>query len=572
LALAGVALVAAAAAVLAFGLVIREVVDSGLGSGGEGALDRSLALFLVVVSLMAVAVGARVYLVNWLGERVVADLRKSVFSHVLKLDTGFFEATRTGEVISRLTTDTTLLQTVVGSTLPITMRNLLLAVGGVVMLLATSPKLTLFVLLGVPLVVVPVWLLGRRVRQLSRESQDRIADLAANVDEVLYGIRTVQAFCHEAVDRRDYGGHVEAAFSAATRRARLSATLSAFVMLLTFGAVGLVLWIGGQDVLAGRMSGGELSAFVFFAVLVAGSVGALSEVAGELMRAAGAAERLMELLAAEPAVAPPTHPRPLPEPSRGHVVFRRCGFSYPSRPQEPVLREFDLDIAPGRTVALVGPSGAGKSTVMQLLLRFYDPQAGRIELDGVDLRTADPVQIRRRIALVPQEPVIFGTSARENIRYGLVDASDEDVQRAAEAAHATEFLSRLPDGLDTYLGERGVRLSGGQRQRIAIARALLRDPAVLLLDEATSALDAESEKAVQMALEELMAHRTTLIIAHRLATVRKADCIVVMQEGRIVATGRHDELVAGGGLYARLAALQFRDAPDGVAAASLAAR
>ncbi len=573
LALAAVALVAAAGAVLAFGLVIREVVDSGLGSGSEAALDRSLGLFLVVVSLMAVAVGARVYLVNWLGERVVADLRKTVFAHVLTLDTGFFEITRTGEVISRLTTDTTLLQTVVGATLPITMRNLLLAVGGVVMLLATSPKLTLFVLLGVPLVVVPVWLLGRRVRRLSRESQDRIADVAANVDEALYGIRTVQAFCHEAVDRREYGGHVEAAFAAATGRARLSATLAALVMLLTFGAVGLVLWVGGQDVLAGRMSGGELSAFVFFAVLVAGSVGALSEVAGELMRAAGAAERLMELLAAAPAVAAPENPRPLPEPSTGRVAFRRCSFSYPSRPQEPVLREFDLEIAPGQTVALVGPSGAGKTTVMQLLLRFYDPQAGRIELDGVDLRTADPREIRRRIALVPQEPVIFGTSARENIRYGAQDAGDEEVLSAAEAAHAIEFLERLPDGLDTYLGERGVRLSGGQRQRIAIARALLRDPAVLLLDEATSALDAESEKAVQLALEALMANRTTLIIAHRLATVRKADRIVVMEQGRIVATGRHDELVAGGGLYARLAALQFRDVPeDGVAPASRAAR
>jgi len=561
--LAAAALIVAAASVLAFGLVIREVVDQGIGSGNAATLNGALLLFLGVVSLMALSVGARVYLVNWLGERVVADVRKAVFSHVLTLDTGFFESTRSGEVISRLTTDTTLLQTLVGSALAITIRNLLLIIGGVVMLLVTSLKLTLLVLVGVPLVVVPVWLLGHRVRHLSRISQDRIADVAANVDEVLYGIRTVQAFRHEAVDRRVYGGHVESAFDAATARARVSGALTSLVMLLTFGAVGLVLWFGGQDVLAGHMSGGELSAFVFFAVLVAGSVGALSEVAGELMRAAGATERLMELLSTRPAVAPPNAPVALPDPAAGHVAFRHVSFSYPSRPSEPVLRSLELDIAPGETVALVGPSGAGKSTVMQLLLRFYDPLDGQIDLDGVDLRTAHPAEVRRRIAMVPQEPVIFGTSARENIAYGLEGATDSDIRLAAEAAHASEFLDRLPDGLDTYLGERGVRLSGGQRQRIAIARALLRDPAVLLLDEATSALDAQSEKSVQLALEELMAGRTTLVIAHRLATVRKADRIVVMDAGRIVAAGQHDDLVARGGLYASLAALQFRDGPAG---------
>jgi ATP-binding cassette subfamily B protein len=561
LAVAALALVIAAASVLAFGVVIREVVDSGIGSGQAASLNQSLLLFLGVVTLMALSVGARVYFVNWLGERVVADVRKAVFSHVLSLDAGFFETTRTGEVISRLTTDTTLLQTVVGSTLAVSVRNLLLIVGGVVMLLITSLKLTLFVLIGVPLVVIPVWLLGSRVRRLSRISQDRVADIASRVDETLYGIRTVQAFRHEPVDRKVYGERVEAAFNAATARARVSGTLASLVMWLTFAAVGLVLWLGGQDVLAGRMTGGELSAFVFFAVLVAGSVGALSEVAGELMRAAGATERLLALLSTRPAVAAAERPLPLPEPPVGRVTFEGVSFSYPSRPDQPVLRRFDLRVEPGETVALVGPSGAGKSTLMQLLLRFYDPQQGRIELDGVDLRLADPAEIRRRQAVVPQEPVIFGASVRENIAYGLTDVSDAAIHAVAAAAHATEFIERLPDGLDTYLGERGVRLSGGERQRIAIARALLRDPAVLLLDEATSALDAHSEKVVQLALDELMAGRTTLVIAHRLATVRKADRIVVMDEGRIVAVGRHEALVAAGGLYANLAALQFRTQP-----------
>jgi ATP-binding cassette subfamily B protein len=558
LAAAAFALLVAAASVLAFGLVIREVVDKGISSGEAAALNRSLLLFLLVVSVMAVSVGARIYLVNWLGERVVADVRKAVFAHVLSLDAGFFETTRTGEVISRLTTDTTLLQTLIGSTLAVSVRNLLLIIGGLIMLLVTSLKLTLFVLIGVPLVVIPVWLLGSRVRRLSRISQDRIADVAARVDEALYGIRTVQAFRHEPVDRQLYGEQVEAAFVAATARARVSGALAALVMLLTFAAVGLVLWLGGQDVLAGRMTGGDLSAFVFFAVLVAGSVGALSEVAGELMRAAGATERLLPLLVTEPAVAAPDQPVPLPLPPLGRIAFRSVSFSYPSRPGQPVLHQFDLRVEAGETVALVGPSGAGKSTLMQLLLRFYDPQHGHIEFDGVDLTLAAPGDIRQRLAVVPQEPVIFGASVRENITYGLTGVSDADVHAVAAAAHASEFIEQLSEGLDTYLGERGVRLSGGQRQRIAIARALLRDPAVLLLDEATSALDAESERVVQLALDELMAGRTTLVIAHRLATVRKADRIVVMDEGRIVAVGRHEELVAAGGLYANLAALQFR--------------
>ena len=553
------ALLVAAMAVLGFGLVLQQVVDHGLSSGSATALNQALLVFLVVVTVMAASVAARVYLVTWIGERVVADIRKAVFAQVLKLEPAFFEVTRTGEVISRLTVDTSLLQVVVGSTLAIAVRNALLISGGLVMLILTSGKLALLVLLGVPIAVIPLWMLGHRVRSLSRNSQDRIADIGAFVDEVLYGIRTVQAFCHEPIDRQRYSEQVEAAFEASTQRSRVSALLTATVMLFTFVAVSLVLWVGGHDVLAGRLSGGQLSAFVFYALLVAGSVGALSEVAGDLLRAAGATERLLELLNTRPAISPPATPVALPEPPRGAVELSRVTFNYPSRPDRPALSELSLRLQPGQKVALVGPSGAGKSTVLQLLLRFYDPDSGVIRFDGVDIREADPQQLRQRIALVPQDPIIFGADAWENIRYGLADVSDADVRSAAEAAHAAEFLDQLPQGFNTYLGERGIRLSGGQRQRIAIARAILRDPAVLLLDEATSSLDAESERLVQEALEQLMQSRTTLIIAHRLATVRKVDRIMVMDQGQLVASGRHEELVEENGLYARLAALQFRD-------------
>jgi ATP-binding cassette subfamily B protein len=559
---AAIALLVAAAAVLGFGVVLQGVVDEGLSSGSGAALKRALLLFLIVVTVMAASVAARVYLVTWIGERVVADIRKAVFGQVLRLEPAFFEVTRTGEVISRLTTDTSLLQVVVGSTLAIAVRNALLIGGGLVMLSITSGKLALLVLLGVPVAVIPLWLLGHRVRRLSRSSQDRIADIGALIDEVLYGIRTVQAFCHERIDRRRYGERVEAAFQAAVRRTRVSALLTATVMLFTFCAVSLVLWVGGHDVLAGRLSGGQLSAFVFYALLVAGSVGALSEVAGDLLRAAGATERLLELLNTEPLISAPAVPVALPDPARGQLELDKVTFRYPSRPDSPALSELSLTLKPGQKVALVGVSGAGKSTLLQLLLRFYDPAAGVIRFDGVDIREADPRQLRRRMALVPQDPVIFGADAWENIGYGMTGVSDEDVRRAAEAAHAAEFLEQLPQGFDTFLGERGIRLSGGQRQRIAIARAILRDPAVLLLDEATSSLDAESERLVQDALEQLMQDRTTLIIAHRLATVRKVDRILVMDQGRIVASGRHDELVSEHGLYARLAALQFRDAAE----------
>ena len=559
---AALALLVAAAAVLGFGVVLQRVVDEGLNTGSGEALNHALLLFMIVVTVMTVSVAARVYLVTWIGERVVADIRKAVFAQVLRLEPAFFEITRTGEVITRLTTDTSLLQIVVGSTLAIAVRNALLICGGLVMLAVTSAKLALLVMLGVPLAVIPLWLLGHRVRNRSRISQDRIADIGAFIDEILYGIQTVQAFCHEAIDRRRYSEQVEAAFDAAIARTRVSALLTALVMLFTFVSISVVLWVGGHDVLAGRISGGQLSAFVFYALLVAGSVSALSEVAGDLLRAAGATERLLELLNTQPVISPPAMPVTLPVPARGEVKFSAVSFSYPSRPDSPALSELSLSLQPGQKVALVGPSGAGKSTLLQLLLRFYDPDTGCIRFDGVDIRKVDPRQLRQRMALVPQDPVIFGANAWDNIRYGFDEVTEAEVRQAAEAAHAAEFLDQLPEGFATFLGERGIRLSGGQRQRIAIARAILRNPSVLLLDEATSSLDAESERLVQDALEHLMQARTTLIIAHRLATVRKVDRILVLDQGRIVASGTHDELIAQHGLYARLAALQFRDAPE----------
>jgi ATP-binding cassette subfamily B protein len=560
--LAALALLVAAGSVLAFGQVIREVVDSGLRTGSEAALTRSLLLFLGVVGAMAGAILVRSYLLAWIGERVVADLRRAVFDRVLGLDVGFFETTRTGEVISRLTSDTTLLQVVVGSTLAQALRTLLLVIGGVVMLALTSPHLTGLVLLGTPLVILPLWLIGHRVRRLSRASQDRIADVGAYVDEVLHAIRTVQAFCHEAVDRTHYGERVESAFATSVRRARLGALLSAIAVSVTFGAIGVVLWVGGREVLAGNLSGGELSAFLFYAVLVASSVGGLSELVGDLLRGAGASERLMEILGTQAQIRPPDRPQRLPNPAQGRIEFRGLRFAYPAHPGVPVLHDLSLEISPGERVALVGPSGAGKTTLFQLLLRFYDPQQGDIRFDGVELTKLDPAELRRRIAMVPQDPVIFGADAWENIRYGLDAAPDAAVRAAADAAHASEFLDRLPEGFNTFLGERGVRLSGGQRQRIAIARALLRDPTLLLLDEATSALDAESERLVQLALGGLMQGRTSIVIAHRLATVRQVDRILVLDQGRVVASGGHDSLMRQGGLYARLAALQFHGAAE----------
>ncbi|WP_430397877.1 ABC transporter transmembrane domain-containing protein [Ferrovibrio sp.] len=566
--LAGIALVVAALAVLGIGQAIRRVIDVGFGAGmpsaahpggaGDGQfLDLYFGALFGVVAVLAVATYARFYCVTWLGERIVADIRQAVFSHVLKLSPAFFETTRTGEVLSRLTTDTELIQTLVGSSVSVALRNILLFLGSAVLLLITSPHLTLLVAVVVPFVVLPIVIYGRKLRALSRQSQDRVADLAAQAGETLNAISTVQAYTAEAREGRRFRGNAEAAFNTAVHRTRARATLTALVMLLVFGAVNGVMWIGGKAVFAGEMSGGELSAFVFYAIIGASSVGALSEVWSDVQRAAGAAERLMQLLATEPGIQAPSQPLALPTKPEGRVEFAELRFTYPARPNMPAVDNLSLEIKAGETVAIVGPSGAGKTTLFQLLLRFYDPQFGEVRVDGVPIRRLDPVALRQHIALVAQDPVIFGASVADNIRYGRPDASDAELRQAAEAAAAHGFIQALPQGYDTYLGERGVRLSGGQRQRIAIARALLRDPPILLLDEATSSLDAESERKVQKALEHLMRGRTTLVIAHRLATVQKADRIVVMDKGRIVAAGRHETLMREDGLYARLARLQF---------------
>ena len=564
-----VALTVSAAAVLAMGVGLRLLIDQGLGGDNIDLLNDALVYLIGMVVLLAAGTFSRFYLVSWLGERVVADIRTAIFERILRLSPAFFEINKTGELLSRITTDTTLLQTVIGSQASSALRNLLLLTGGIVMLFITSPRLTGLVFVLVPVVVVPIIILGRRVRQRSRLSQDRIADLGGQVEESLNAIHTIQAFGQEANIQASFGAKVDRAFRTALGRVRARAYLTAFVILFVFTGIAAVLWLGGHDVLDGRLTGGELSSFIFFAVVVAGSVGSLSEVYGDLQHAAGAAERLVEMLRQESDIVAPENPDALPEPPEGAIALENVTFSYPSRPDEPALIDYSLSVKPGERVALVGPSGAGKTSVFNLLLRFYDPSQGVVRLDGMDLRQTEPGEARVRFGLVPQDPAIFAADAWENIRFGRPVASDEDVRAAARAAGAEGFLDALPEGFATFLGEKGMRLSGGQKQRIAIARSILRNPVILLLDEATSALDAESERAVQQALDTLMAGRTTLVIAHRLATVQKADRIVVMQEGRVVAEGSHDSLVAEDGLYARLAALQF-DSTGAVDAAEAA--
>jgi ATP-binding cassette subfamily B protein len=550
----------ASGSVLLLGNGLRLVIDRGFLAADQQALAQMLGLMLAVVTVLALASALRYYQVTWIGERLAADLRQRVFDHLLTLEPSFFESASdgraAGEIASRLTADTSVLQSLFGSSVSLALRNLVMLVGAVVLMLVTQPWLSAMVLIGIPATLLPIVWYGRRVRRLSRTSQDRVAELGRYAEEALSGIRTLQAFTHEAADKTRYGQRVEQAFGSAVERTQQRAWLTGIAMLVVFAAVGLMLWQGGQAVLDGTMSAGELSAFIFYAVLAAGAIATLAEVAGDVQRAAGAAERLLELLDTQPAIQSPAHPHLLPLPSQGEIVLENVSFTYPGR-EIPALAGFDLHIQPGERVAIVGPSGAGKSTLLALLLRFYDPSQGRISLDGIDVRTLALPTLRRTMGLVAQEPVLFSGSVADNLRYGDPDADNERLRTAAQDASALEFIEALPQGFDTPLGPGGVQLSGGQRQRLAIARALLKNPAVLLLDEATSALDAESERLVQQALDRLMVGRTSIVIAHRLATVIAADRLLVLEGGQLVAAGNHTELMATSPLYRHLAALQF---------------
>ena len=554
--LAAIALITAAAATLAIPSGFRLVIDRGFAAQG-GDIGRYFRYLLLIVAVLAVATASRFYFVSWLGERVVADIRVAVQRHLLTLAPRFFEDNRPAEIASRLTADTSIIEQIVNSTVSVALRNLVMGAGGIIYLVALAPKLAGMLLLGIPFIVIPIVTLGRRVRALSRSTQDRIADVGTIISETLGAMKIVQAFGQERREAERFGSAVDNAFKTSRRRIRLRAIMTAVIIALVFGSITMIMWEGALDVASGKLSGGSIAAFVITGGLVAGAFGSLTETYGDLLRGAGAAGRLAELLAEEPEIRAPAHPKALPSPAAGELLFDHVDFRYPSRPEVKALDDFSLSVRRGELVAVVGPSGAGKSTLFLLAQRFYDPERGIVALDGVPLPEADPADIRARIAMVPQETVIFAASARDNLRYGRWDASDDELWSAADAANASAFLKALPDGLDTFMGEGGARLSGGQRQRIAIARALLRDAPLLLLDEATSALDAESEQLVQRALERLMKGRTTIVIAHRLATVRAADRIVVMEHGRIVEQGDHESLVSRNGLYARLARLQF---------------
>ncbi|GAA0757470.1 ATP-binding cassette subfamily B protein [Erythromicrobium ramosum] len=561
IAFALLALFITSAATLAIPWRFKVIIDEAFtGAANADDIAHAFQYLLMIVVILGLGTALRFYFVSWLGERVVADIRLKVQANLLRLSPGFYEVNSPKEISSRMTSDTAVIENVVGTTVSVALRNSLTAIGGIGLLVYLAPSLTLGLLIGIPLVIAPIVFFGRKIRAVSRTSQDRIADVGAYVTEVLSAMKIVQSFGQERRESERFAGVVEGTFETARRRILLRAAMTSVVILLVFGGVVLVMWRGALAVADGLISGGTIAAFVLTGGLVAGALGSLTEVYGDLLRGAGAASRLAELLESKPEIAAPARPERLPEPARGSLSFRNVTFRYPARPETAALKDFTLEIEPGETIAIVGPSGAGKSTIFQLVERFYDPQAGTIRLDGVPLTSADPAEIRSRIALVPQEGVLFSANARDNLRYGKWDATDAQIWDAARAANAESFLRKLPNGLDTYLGEGGTQLSGGQQQRVAIARALLRDAPILLLDEATSALDAESEQLVQQALDGLMQGRTTLVIAHRLATVRAADRIVVLDDGRIVEQGTHEALSKAGGLYARLARLQFANA------------